>query len=47
MGAGTGFMIAPDLLMTNNHVIANREQAEQTEYTFNYSQYGAGIGKLW
>jgi len=35
-GAGTGFMIAPDLLMTNNHVIANREQAEQTEYTFNY-----------
>ncbi|MEQ8540335.1 MAG: trypsin-like peptidase domain-containing protein [Coleofasciculus sp. D1-CHI-01] len=36
MGAGTGFMIAPDLLMTNNHVIASREQAEQTEYTFNY-----------
>ncbi|NER20896.1 MAG: trypsin-like peptidase domain-containing protein [Symploca sp. SIO1C2] len=35
-GTGTGFMIAPDLLMTNNHVIANREQAEQTEYTFNY-----------
>ncbi|MEP0885148.1 serine protease [Trichocoleus sp. ST-U3] len=35
-GAGTGFMVAPDLLMTNNHVIASREQAEQTEYTFNY-----------
>lgn len=35
-GAGTGFMIAPDLLMTNNHVIANREQAEQAEFTFNY-----------
>ncbi len=35
-GAGTGFMIASDLLMTNNHVIANQEQAEQTEYTFNY-----------
>jgi len=34
--AGTGFMIAPDLLMTNNHVIASRQQAEQTEYTFNY-----------
>ena len=34
-GAGTGFMIAPDLLMTNNHVIASREEAEQTEYTFN------------
>ncbi|HBE17948.1 MAG TPA: serine protease [Cyanobacteria bacterium UBA11149] len=35
-GAGTGFMIAPDLLMTNNHVIASLEEAEQTEYTFNY-----------
>ncbi|GET37769.1 trypsin-like peptidase domain-containing protein [Microseira wollei] len=35
-GMGTGFAIAPDLLMTNHHVIANREQAEQTEYTFNY-----------
>jgi V8-like Glu-specific endopeptidase len=35
-GAGTGFMIAPDLLMTNNHVIASWEQAEKTEYTFNY-----------
>lgn len=35
-GAGTGFMIAPDLLMTNNHVIASREEAEETEYTFNY-----------
>lgn len=35
-GAGTGFMIAADLLMTNNHVIASQEQAEQTEFTFNY-----------
>ncbi|MCT7953141.1 serine protease [Ancylothrix sp. C2] len=34
--AGTGFMIAPDLLITNNHVIASQEQAEKTEYTFNY-----------
>lgn len=34
--AGTGFMIASNLLMTNNHVIASWEQAEQTEYTFNY-----------
>jgi V8-like Glu-specific endopeptidase len=33
---GTGFAIAPNLLMTNNHVIASRETAEQTEYTFNY-----------
>jgi V8-like Glu-specific endopeptidase len=32
----TGFMIAPDLLMTNNHVIASQEEAQQAEYTFNY-----------
>ncbi len=35
-GMGTGFAIAPDLLMTNNHVIASRETADRTEYTFNY-----------
>ncbi|MEG4289852.1 trypsin-like peptidase domain-containing protein [Microcoleus sp. C2C3] len=35
-GMGTGFAIAPNLLMTNNHVIASLETAEQTEYTFNY-----------
>lgn len=35
-GAGTGFMISSDLLMTNNHVIASQEEAEKTEYTFNY-----------
>jgi V8-like Glu-specific endopeptidase len=33
---GTGFAIAPNLVMTNNHVIASREEAERTEYTFNY-----------
>jgi hypothetical protein len=33
---GTGFMIGPDLLITNNFIIATREEAEQTEYTFNY-----------
>ena len=35
-GMGTGFAIAPNLLMTNNHVIPSRETAEKTEYTFNY-----------
>jgi V8-like Glu-specific endopeptidase len=35
-GAGTGFAIAPDLLMTNNHVISTPEEAEQAEFTFNY-----------
>ncbi|BAY27395.1 hypothetical protein NIES2100_72190 [Calothrix sp. NIES-2100] len=34
--AATGFMIAPDLLMTNNHAIASQEEAEKAEYTFNY-----------
>jgi V8-like Glu-specific endopeptidase len=32
----TGFMVAPDLLMTNNHVIATQKLAEQTKYIFNY-----------
>lgn len=36
MSLGTGFMIASDLLMTNNHVIASVNEAERTEYTFNY-----------
>jgi V8-like Glu-specific endopeptidase len=29
-------MIAPDLLMTNNHVITSQEEAQKAEYTFNY-----------
>lgn len=33
---GTGFLIADDLLMTNNHVIKNKNDALQTEYNFNY-----------
>ncbi|MBR8839320.1 MAG: trypsin-like peptidase domain-containing protein [Stigonema ocellatum SAG 48.90 = DSM 106950] len=35
-GAGTGFMIERDLLMTNNHVIPSLESAEKAEYSFNY-----------
>ncbi len=35
-GAGSGFMIAPDLLMTNNHVIDSEEVARTAEYMFNY-----------
>lgn len=35
-GLGSGFMIAPHLLMTNNHVIANREEALLTECSFNF-----------
>ncbi|BAZ09661.1 hypothetical protein NIES4071_14710 [Calothrix sp. NIES-4071] len=33
---GTGFMIAPDLLMTNNHVINSSVIAEKSQYSFNY-----------
>lgn len=33
---GTGFMVAPDLVMTNNHVINSEEIAEKSNYTFNY-----------
>lgn len=33
---GTGFMIASDLLMSNNHVICNAAEAETTKYVFNY-----------
>ena len=35
-GAGSGFMIAPDLLMTNHHVIGSAADMEQAEFTFNY-----------
>ncbi|OYD87529.1 serine protease [Nostoc sp. 'Peltigera membranacea cyanobiont' 213] len=35
-GTGTGFMIAPDLLMTNNHVIKTQEVAEKSNFSFNY-----------
>ena len=33
---GTGFMVAPDLLMTNHHVIHTPSEAVRTEYSFNY-----------
>jgi V8-like Glu-specific endopeptidase len=35
-GLGTGFMIAPDLLMTNNHVIESQETASKSNFSFNY-----------
>ncbi len=33
---GTGFMIAPNLLITNNHVLAQPDQAAQARFQFNY-----------
>lgn len=41
-GLGTGFLITPDLLMTNNHVISSSEQAEQSQAEFNYQEDSAG-----
>lgn len=35
-GTGTGFMITPDLLITNNHVINSQEVAEKSNFSFNY-----------
>lgn len=36
ISAGTGFMITPDMLMTNHHVLHAIDEALSTEYTFNY-----------
>lgn len=33
---GSGFMIAPDLVMTNHHVIGSAAQATQCRFTFGY-----------
>jgi V8-like Glu-specific endopeptidase len=33
---GSGFMVAPDLVLTNHHVIHSREEAERSRFTFNY-----------
>ncbi len=35
-GAGSGFMVATDLLMTNHHVIESPAAAAKAEFTFNY-----------
>ena len=42
-GAGSGFMVAPDLLMTNHHVIPTRALADQAEISFNYQLDQNGI----
>jgi len=35
-GYGTGFLIAPNLILTNNHVIGNPETASNSTIQFNY-----------
>ena len=41
-GKGTGFLVAPTLLMTNHHVIASRPNAMNSIFTFNYQLDAAG-----
>jgi S1-C subfamily serine protease len=33
---GTGFLVAPDLIMTNHHVISNAEHARSSTFVFNF-----------
>ena len=37
-GLGTGFLVAPDLIMTNHHVIPELKTADQSIAEFNYEQ---------
>jgi V8-like Glu-specific endopeptidase len=41
-GLGTGFMVSPRLLMTNNHVLRTREDAfySEVEFDYQYDRYG-------
>jgi endonuclease G len=41
-GVGTGFLISPNLLMTNNHVIPDPGVAEKTVVEFNYQEDASG-----
>jgi endonuclease G len=41
-GSGTGFMVSPWLLMTNNHVISDSAAAARATVTFRYQQDGSG-----
>lgn len=41
-GFGSGFLIAPDLLLTNNHVLPDTQSANGTSVEFNYQVNWAG-----
>lgn len=40
---GTGFLVGPRLLMTNNHVLSSRSEASQTEAEFNFEHDLDGV----
>ena len=42
---GTGFLIAPDIVMTNNHVIKTKKEAQQAFIEFNYELRVDGLPK--
>jgi V8-like Glu-specific endopeptidase len=42
-GAGTGFLIAGDLLVTNNHVLSREADAESASVDFNFQETMEGI----
>jgi endonuclease G, mitochondrial len=41
-GYGTGFLVSPRLLLTNNHVLTNAESAINSQVEFNYQRSFAG-----
>lgn len=43
LGSGTGFMISPRLLMTNNHVLENKMNTRDSTLIFDYYQRRSGI----
>ncbi|WP_433754056.1 DNA/RNA non-specific endonuclease [Paenibacillus amylolyticus] len=38
LGYGTGFLVAPNLLLTNNHVLSNSDMASLSQAQFNYEK---------
>ena len=42
---GTGFLVGPNLMMTNNHVISDKREASQCEVEFNYEHDKDGVLK--
>lgn len=38
IGSGTGFMVTPNLVLTNNHVLADAEVVKSTLFRFNYEE---------
>ncbi len=44
-GYGTGFLVAPGLLLTNNHVLRNDIEAARAQAEFDYEQDARGENK--